>query len=197
MKLNIWKITFFTGLIFSFSSLNKAVTVADNPFNSVDFPLEYCGDLLPKNKSAYPVKLYTVFINDTNGEQIKDKISQYCKQTLYAYKRKIDGSIPRGVIQIASLIGRDRAEQFKEFLSRDFENVEISEPTVITANTVNYSEAKTNISSIQEIAKAALLNETQLNALLEIDRTLAVITVGSLISTFSKSRLKNSLNCSA
>ncbi|NES68377.1 MAG: hypothetical protein F6K24_25660 [Okeania sp. SIO2D1] len=60
----------------------------------------------------------------------------------------------------------------KEFLSRDFENVEISEPTVITANTVNYSEAKTNISSSQEIAKAALLNETQLNSLLQIDRTL-------------------------
>lgn len=156
--------------------------VQSNPFDSVRFPQQSCGDSLPQDNSVYPVEFYTVFIlpkDDTKLDDAKLRLlrEKYCKQAVW-----VSGYTNKGyssVIQVASLIGRDRSEKFKEILIRDFQDIEISEPTTIDTESLQESSDKSSnatriLDTPQKIGAAALLNESQLNILLKVDGTQAV-----------------------
>jgi hypothetical protein len=145
-----------------------------NPFDSVRFPQQYCGDSLPQDKNAYPVEFYSVLIpgNEENRKLIEDK---YCQHILTGLGKK------SRTVQVASFIGRDRAQDFKEILNRDFKDVEISQPTIIDTESLQNSSAFNNsykvdrkLNNPKKIGSAALLNESQINTLLKIDGTQAI-----------------------
>ena len=149
----------------------------DNPFSSVNFPLESCSDSLPEDERAYPVEIYTIFILfDSSKSYISDKLREkYCKNVIISTSDQYESRI-----QIGSFVGSNRAKKFQEILSRDFENVEISESTIIGTESVNKSSEADNFSQLsqelispQEIGASALLNEIQIGKLLSIDETLA------------------------
>lgn len=100
-----------------------------NPFQSVKFPLESCGDSLPEDPQAYPLELYTVFIDGSQDWQ--DIQKQYCGEASFAENSQKTGK--RDIIQVGTFISKQRAEYFRETLSRYFDDVFISEATIITA----------------------------------------------------------------
>ncbi len=100
----------------------------NNPFQSMSFPKESCGDSLPENPDAYPVEFYPVFI-DYSESNLESVQSQFCRDSLKIYRESLD----KEYIQVSSFIGRERANQFKEFIQSEFVNVEIGEASIIEA----------------------------------------------------------------
>jgi hypothetical protein len=100
----------------------------NNPFQSISFPKDSCGDSLPEDSDAYPVKFYPVLI-DYSERNLKLAQSQFCRDSLKIYRESLD----KDYIQISSFIGRERANQFKEFIQSEFVNVEIGEASIIEA----------------------------------------------------------------
>ncbi|MBE9128512.1 MULTISPECIES: hypothetical protein [unclassified Coleofasciculus] len=100
----------------------------NNPFQSMSFPKESCGDSLPEDPDAYPVEFYPVFI-DYSESNLESVQSQFCRDSLKIYRESLD----KEYIQVSSFIGRERANQFKEFIQSEFVNVEIGEASIIEA----------------------------------------------------------------
>ncbi|NEN93665.1 MAG: hypothetical protein F6K48_34260 [Okeania sp. SIO3H1] len=158
MKLNIWTITFLTGLIFSFSSLNKAVTVADNPFNSVDFPLESCGDLLPKDKSAYPVVVPTYIPPGFKVDKLEviDNDSEKIYKIIYRNSNNLCFYIADGIDSILSrkFSGLSRGETARR--ASRVETVKVNLPVIDTNSYLSinkYDRASTSSSISLESSK--------------------------------------------
>lgn len=150
----------------------------DNPFASVEFPLESCSDPLPKDETAYPIELYTVFVVVVDNNPFEDIQEKYCKTLSSSSKLDSDGG-ESFVIQVASFIGRDRAEQFRDILTSHFNTIKISEPTIITEEDFSEPSDISIFSKLDDsppyshaetIGKAALLAPNQINTLLEYAR---------------------------
>lgn len=97
-----------------------------NPFQSVTFPQDVCGDQLPDDATAYPVSLYPVFVKYAEADLAKVK-SDFCRDAFKKFRDKNN----RDEIQVGSFLGTERASQFKEFISQNFANVEVGEATII------------------------------------------------------------------
>ncbi|MCF3578553.1 hypothetical protein [Planktothrix agardhii] len=150
-----------------------AARTQSNPFQSVKFPLESCGDSLPEDPQAYPLELYTVFIDDSQDWQEIQK--QYCGEASFAEISQKTGR-GRDIIQVGTFISKQRAEYFRETLSGYLDKVFISEATIITADSVNESsgnssEVAKNFNTPLKVSQAALLSEQEFNNLLSIDRS--------------------------
>jgi hypothetical protein len=106
-----------------------ASTQAPNPFESVSFPLDACGDKLPDDQKVYPVSLYPVFL-EYSEEKLTQVKSSFCRDAI----KKVRESTGKNEIQVASFIGTERANQFKEFMSAKVGiSGSIGQPTVIAA----------------------------------------------------------------
>ena len=106
-----------------------ASTQAPNPFESVSFPLDACGDKLPDDQKVYPVSLYPVFL-EYNEEKLTQVKLSFCRDTI----KKVRESTGKNEIQVASFIGTERANQFKEFISAKVGiSGSIGQPTAIAA----------------------------------------------------------------
>jgi hypothetical protein len=106
-----------------------ASTQAPNPFESVSFPLDACGDKLPDDQKVYPVSLYPVFL-EYSEEKLSQVKSSFCRDAI----KKVRESTGKDEIQVASFIGTERANQFKEFMSAKVGiSGSIGQPTVIAA----------------------------------------------------------------
>lgn len=99
-----------------------------NPFQSVTFPQDVCGDKLPDDATAYPVSLYPIFVKYTEANLAKIK-SDFCQDAFKKFRDKNN----RDEIQVGSFLGTERASQFKEFLAQTFVGVDIGEVTIIEA----------------------------------------------------------------
>lgn len=106
-----------------------ASTQAPNPFESVSFPLDACGDKLPDDQKVYPVSLYPVFL-EYSEEKLTQVKSSFCRDAI----KKVRESTGKNEIQVASFIGTERANQFKEFISAKVGiSGSIGQPTAIAA----------------------------------------------------------------
>jgi hypothetical protein len=98
--------------------------VGQSTFNLSSFPRESCGDTLPEDPGMYPLDFYPVYV--AYGNQALSIIQDnFCKD---AYQMKRESTNERS-IQVASFVGRERAEDFQEFLIEQVGNAEIGEPT--------------------------------------------------------------------
>ena len=93
-----------------------------------DFPKSSCGDNLPVNPQAYPVKFYPVYVefNDARLSQIKQN---FCKDALLKTLKNTN----KKVIQVGSFTDIKRAITFKELMLKQFNSGEIGEVRVISA----------------------------------------------------------------
>ncbi|NQE37665.1 hypothetical protein [Microcoleus asticus] len=116
-----------------------ASTQAPNPFESVSFPLDACGDKLPEDQKVYPVSLYPVFL-EYSEEKLSQVKSSFCRDAI----KKVRESTGKDEIQVASFIGTERANQFKEFMSAKVGiSGSIGQPTVIAAKSTQTPIART------------------------------------------------------
>ncbi|MEG4806888.1 hypothetical protein QUA82_07475 [Microcoleus sp. F8-D3] len=116
-----------------------ASTQAPNPFESVSFPLDACGDKLPDDQKVYPVSLYPVFL-EYSEEKLTQVKSSFCRDAI----KKARESTGKDEIQVASFIGTERANQFKEFMSAKVGiSGSIGQPTVIAAKSDRTPIART------------------------------------------------------
>jgi hypothetical protein len=98
-----------------------------NPFDKVQFPKPVCGDSLPADPKAYPVKLYPVFVDysESNLQTVKSK---FCQDALPITREKTG----KQAIQVGSFLTVDRANAFKDFMLKNIGSGEVSDdPTVI------------------------------------------------------------------
>jgi len=99
-----------------------------NPFQSVTFPKDVCGDQLPDDATAYPVSLYPIFVKYTEADLAKVK-SDFCRDAFKKFRDKNN----RDEIQVGSFVGTERSSQFQEFISQTFADVEVGEATIIAS----------------------------------------------------------------
>jgi len=100
---------------------------SDNPFDKVQFPKPVCGDSLPSDPKAYPVKLYPVFVDysESNLQTVKSK---FCQDALPRTREKTG----KQALQVGSFLTIDRANAFKEFMLKNIGSGEVGDdPTVI------------------------------------------------------------------
>jgi hypothetical protein len=74
------------------------------------FPKDICGDELPGDLTAYPVNFYGVFIKEYTERNLNQVKSHLCKDAFQKNQIKI---------QVASILGKDRANTFKRELEND------------------------------------------------------------------------------
>ncbi|OCQ91669.1 hypothetical protein BCD67_09175 [Oscillatoriales cyanobacterium USR001] len=116
-----------------------ASTQAPNPFESVSFPLDACGDKLPDDQKVYPVSLYPVFL-EYSDEKLTQVKSSFCRDAF----KKFREATGKDEIQVASFIGTERANQFKEFISAKVGiSGSIGQPTAIAAKSDQTPVART------------------------------------------------------
>ncbi|MEG4504485.1 hypothetical protein QUA81_10230 [Microcoleus sp. F6_B4] len=116
-----------------------ASTQPPNPFESVSFPLDACGDKLPDDQKVYPVSLYPVFL-EYSEEKLTQVKSSFCRDAI----KKVRESTGKDEIQVASFIGSERANQFKEFISAKVGiSGSIGQPTAIAAKSDRTPIART------------------------------------------------------
>jgi hypothetical protein len=102
-------------------------SVESNPFNSVRFPQESCGDSLPEDGSAYPVSFYPVFV-DYSEKNLQILQSQFCKDSIKVFRDNKN----KNSIQVASFTSQEKAEQFRKFIFPKIGMGELGQPTTLT-----------------------------------------------------------------
>lgn len=112
---------------------------SSNPFDKVQFPQPVCGDTLPTDLKAYPVKLYPVFV-DYSESNLQTVQSKFCQDALSKTREKTG----KQAIQVGSFLTVDRANTFKEFLLKNIGSGEVGEPTVIESNPNSNNYNKSN-----------------------------------------------------
>ncbi|HLO47332.1 MAG TPA: hypothetical protein VK203_14410 [Nostocaceae cyanobacterium] len=142
-----------------FQQASKSRVTEPNEFDRVSFPLESCGEKLPNDPKAYPVKYYPVFIDYSEGN-LQSVKSKYCRDA-FKKKRKTTG---KDAIQAASFLSIERANKFSKFMSEKLGSGEIDEPTVREAKQTTEG-ADSPAQSKLSVAKAAKLTPEQVNQL--------------------------------
>jgi serine/threonine protein kinase len=100
-----------------------------NPFEQGFFPQAVCGDSLPVGQQYYPVHLYPVFLDYSEGN-LQAVQSRFCHDAL----KKIRQGTGKLSVQVASFTTLERAEFFRVFIARRFGSAEIGQPTTILSN---------------------------------------------------------------
>lgn len=130
---------------------------SENLFKTQDFPKESCGDNLPVNSEAYPLKFYPVFVDYTEAN-LQKITSEFCKDS-YRLTRESTSNFS---IQVASFNSLESAEAFKVFIAQFFNGAEIGEPRFIE-DAPNSSNKKIGEQKLFSLKK---LIETPLNTLI-------------------------------
>lgn len=113
-------------------TVSSSSTVAQRPIEAAPkkalpaTPKEACGDPMPKEDKAYPVNFYPVFVDYSEANLIKIK-QHFCKDAIEKFREKK----AKKIIQVASFISEERANQFKEKISQYFTGVDVGTPNVI------------------------------------------------------------------
>jgi serine/threonine protein kinase len=102
-----------------------------NPFATGGYPKAACGDALPSARSTYPINIYGVFIHFSE-QDISRVRAQFCQDALRKSRPEV-GDLGVTSIQVASFSSRDRANQFREFISNSFSSAEVGEPRYFAA----------------------------------------------------------------
>jgi len=114
-----------------------------NPFDTEQFPKSSCGDPLPADSSLYPVQFFPVFVDYTD-DSLSMIQRNYCQDAI----RNLREEIGRNSIQVASFTSLQKAESFRDFLSREFEGADVGTPTTVE-NPPNFSLEVTPKGAIQ------------------------------------------------
>jgi len=104
-------------------------------FSRSDFPKAVCGDGLPTDPSAYPVSLYSVRVPDTDANLSK-AISDFCRDAF----RKIAKDTGEEVVQIASFIDQQKAQDFAKLLNSEMNGAVVGAPTIKTKSNTGDGE---------------------------------------------------------
>lgn len=150
-------------------STPSPITTEPNPFNSVLFPQDSCGDSLPKDSSAYPVNFYPVFV-EYSEKNLQILQSQFCKDSIEVFRDNKNKTF----IQVASFTSQDKAEQFRKFIFQKIGMGELGESTtLIYTPSPKYVATDKNIDS--KVASLALLTKDQAVSLIRIDDDFQII----------------------
>jgi len=166
------------------SPTTKSKATEINEFDSVSFPQDSCGDQLPNDLKAYPVKHYPVFI-DYSESNLKSVKSKYCHDA-FKKNRKTAG---KNSIQVASFLSIERANKFRNFMIEKLGSGEVAEPTVIQAKRT-YQETEASLST--QVGKAALLTSAQVQELISLNSKVkgSEVKVKFLVPTYIPSGFK-------
>jgi hypothetical protein len=104
----------------------EPVPVEINPFDQMRFPKSVCGDPLPTDSSAYPVNFYPVFVS-LSDSNLQITQSRFCRDALPVVRK--DTNVR--AIQVASFRSAERANFFREYVSRGIADAEVGASTVI------------------------------------------------------------------
>jgi serine/threonine-protein kinase len=103
--------------------------IAENYFNSVDFPQKSCGQALPKNSSAYPLRIYPVYVN-FNSATLSSIKARFCRDAFVKTRKDTNTK----VIQIASFLDPDKAQQFSKFIEIRVGSAEVETSRILNTN---------------------------------------------------------------
>jgi hypothetical protein len=103
---------------------DESVQVA---FPLASFPRATCGDILPADKSIYPLSYYPIFIKNTgdNLQIVKDK---FCSDAI----AKKDKNTGEEVIQVASFY-TNKASEFLRLMEQNFGEARLGTESVVVA----------------------------------------------------------------
>lgn len=142
------------------------------------FPKESCGDSLPNDSSAYPINFFPVFVDysESNLNLLK---SIFCRDAFKKFNEKSG----KDEIQVASFLGRERAEQFANLIKNEIGSGNLGNPTVLESkpgtppedNKDDLDSIKNDILSQKTIAVAAQLTSSQ------VDRLSSIATSASAV----------------
>lgn len=108
----------------------QEATKKDESFKNLTqgFPKSSCGDTLPTDPKAYPVKLYPVYVS-FNAPLLKRIKNQFCQDALQITRENNN----KEMIQVASFTDIERAKVFRSLMVKETWSGEVGEPTVIKA----------------------------------------------------------------
>lgn len=139
-------------------------TPLSNPFDSVSFPKDSCGDKLPTDQKAYPVKIYPVFI-EYSEINFRAVTSKYCRDSLNKFRKETG----KYAIQVGSFLSVEQANQFKYFLQDKLGSGEVGNPTLLEAKQAS-NRIPISAHTKDTIAKASLLTHDQAKRLISISK---------------------------
>ena len=96
-------------------------------FPAASFPRASCGDVLPSDKSVYPLSYYPVFIENT-ADNLRLARENFCADAIL----KKDERTGQQVIQVASFY-TERASEFLRLMEDNFGSAELGQERVIDA----------------------------------------------------------------
>ena len=131
-----------------------SVKRADSPAPDLGLAQKSCGDLLPKDKEAYPVSFYPVFVDysEKNLDLVK---KHFCEDSI----KKFSQELGKDVVQVASFSSKERADKFKLSLSPHLQGSEVGEHTIVE------SSKSSGASGTKNLGIAAKLTPQQVNDL--------------------------------
>jgi hypothetical protein len=145
-----------------------------------------CGDSLPKDEKAYPVRFHPVFVSYSEKNLAIVK-KHFCAD---AIKRRSE-KLSKDVVQVASFTSKEKANVLKSDLSAYLQGVDIGEPTVIQNNassTRNAGEAAkplpTSKAAINQLGTRAMLTSAQVESLLRSERENTVAGLRTIVPTY-------------
>ncbi|MEL7509580.1 MAG: tetratricopeptide repeat protein [Cyanobacteria bacterium J06554_1] len=107
----------------------------NNPFTSTLFPQVSCGDDRPSDPSLYPIKMYPIYIDDTD-ENLQRVRGEFCND---AFVNK-----QAGQIQVASFHKRDLGHYFHILMEQEFGNAYTGAASVYSSPTDTDPETLTD-----------------------------------------------------
>lgn len=147
-------------------------SLESNPFDSVVFPQDSCGDPKPDNPNTGTIEFYPVFIeySERNLQAVRSK---FCRDSFLKDRKNL------GIksIQVASFRSRERASEFKELMQREFGSGEIGDVKIVEVEQnlgtakERGSEQESELLSIKEKSSAAQIPQDYVNKLLSINNS--------------------------
>jgi len=120
-----------------------------NPFDNEKFPKNSCGDPLLTDSSLDSIQFFPVFV-DYSDESLATIKRYYCQDAIRNFRKEIG----RDSIQVVSFTSREKAELFRDFLSRSFEGADVGSPTIREISPTSSSSSSS--SSLKVIPKGAI-----------------------------------------
>jgi hypothetical protein len=96
--------------------------LADTPPTSLGVAKKSCGDALPKDEKAYPVKFYPVSIS-YSAKNLELVRKHFCEDAIKKNSQKLN----QDIIQVGAFDSPEKAEKFRLALSVHFQGAEVGE----------------------------------------------------------------------
>lgn len=114
---------------------DEEILISSNPFTTTSFPRVSCGDDRPSDPSLYPIKMYRIYIDDTD-ENLRRVRGEFCNDAF------VNKQVSK--IQVASFHKRDLGHYFHILMEQEFGNAYTGAPRVYSSPNDTDPEILTN-----------------------------------------------------